>query len=64
MTLVEVVKMIKKNDLPEASLLSDGKLMALFHFQGPTGAENWLKSGRMVGALINISVASYLNKIS
>jgi len=54
----------EKNDLPEASLLSDGKLMALFHFQGPTGAENWLKSGRMVGALINISVASYLNKIS
>lgn len=54
----------EKNDLPEAVLLSDGRLMALFHFQGARGAENWLKSGRMIGADINLSVSSYLTKIT
>lgn len=54
----------EKSDLPEAALLSDGRLMALFHFQGPGGAENWLKSGRMIGADINLSVPSYLTKIT
>lgn len=54
----------EKKDLPFAGLLSDGKLMALFHFQGARGASNWLKTGRMEGADINISVLAYLRKIT
>lgn len=52
------------SELPGVSLLSDGKILALLHFQGPYGAEKWLKSGVMQGADINISVNDYLNKIT
>lgn len=54
----------ESTDLPEAAVLSDGRLMALFHFQGPGGAEKWLKTGKMIGAEINASVPTYLKRIT
>ena len=54
----------QKDKLPEAGLLSDGRIMALFHFQGPAGARNWISSGNMIGADINISVPQYLKRVS
>jgi len=54
----------QKERLPEAALLSDGRIMALFHFQGPAGARNWISKGSMIGAEINISVPQYLKRIS
>jgi len=54
----------QKEKLPEAALLSDGRIMALFHFQGPAGARNWISNGSMIGADINISVPQYLKRVS
>jgi hypothetical protein len=54
----------EKKDLPMASLLSDGRLMALFHFQGAGGAARWLKTGQMEGANINLGVPVYLKRIT
>lgn len=58
------IRQRENSDLPECKLLSDGKLMALFHFQGPRGAVNWIKSSKMIGADINLSVPDYLKRIT
>jgi len=53
----------QKQSFPHAALLSDGRIMGLFHFQGPAGARNWLKTGAMIGAEFNAPVPNYLIKI-
>ena len=50
-------------NFPHAALLSDGRIMGLFHFQGPNGARKWLRTGIMQGAEFNSPVPVYLKKI-
>ena len=58
------LRLRESTDLPQLKYISDGRLMALFHFQGPTGAVNWIKANKMIGESRNISVPSYLTKVS
>jgi len=48
----------------KAKSLSDGKILALLHFQGLGGARKWLSTGEMIGAENNITVDKYLSKVS
>ena len=59
-----VIRRDQDQKYPKAKDLSDGKILALIHFQGPAGARKWLTTGEMIGAENNISVDKYLSRVS
>lgn len=60
----EVLKI--RRDLPsQTASISDGKLAALYHFQGPEGARDWLQYKIMRGANVNvINPDEYMARVS
>ncbi len=56
---------IKTSEFPNSRYLSDGKIMALFHYQGGPGAEHWLKTGiPLYESTTNEDIVDYLNRIT
>lgn len=64
MKTLSVIRRDQDTKYPKARELSDGKILALIHFQGPAGARKWLTTGEMIGAENNISVDKYLSRVS
>lgn len=62
---VPAIKRLRSNLPEETARISDGKLAALYHFQGERGASDWLLKGIMQGRDINsIDPGGYMSRVT